>query len=101
MPAVIYSNELIDVIERTFIQDSEVHNDVRRLAESHDPLLVEALRVIGATVWTPEDVLESLNSRGFHTRMWREASIIIDARKLYRDAETQLRAHYRSLYGNG
>lgn len=93
---VIYSNALIDVIQRMFTQDSESHSEVRRLAELHDPELVEALRVIGATVWTPEDVLESLNSRGFSTRMWRAALIALDARELCREAEIQLRAHYLS-----
>lgn len=100
MPVVIYSNALIDDIQRIFNQDNEVHNEVRQLAELHAPELVEALRVIGATIWTPEDILEGLTSRGFHTRIWREASNVIDARKLYRDAETQLRAHYLSLYGS-
>lgn len=96
MPVIIYSNNLIDDVRRVFKR----HSKMDRLAGSHNPLLVEALREVGALTWTVDSVLERLNSRGSNTRIWSETRNAKIARELCYDAETQLRAYYRLVYGS-
>lgn len=95
LPVVIYSNSLIDDVRRTFKRRSKID----RLARSHNPLLVDALREIGAFTWTVDSVLELLG-KGSSVLIWSEARNAKIARELCYDAETQLRAHYRLVYGS-